>query len=84
MMKYRCAETKSVTSSDENFHVSLKSCAVRRAQGPTYFSAYREQPERREVVIFMLVNKPEHSIQNKESSLNEEDDFLQFSCQIDG
>lgn len=43
--------------------------------------------QRREVVIFMLVNKPEHSIQNKESSLNEEDDFLPFRChyiQIDG
>lgn len=47
---------------------------------PSNFSVYREQPERREVVIFMLVNKPEHSVQNKESSLNEEDGFLPYFC----
>lgn len=82
MIKYRCAGNKSLISSDENFHVALKTMCSQRASEHHLILVCTRSSQRRgggvKVAISIPVNKPVHSKQREEEFLAEGDDCLPF------
>lgn len=79
MIKYRCPGNKSLVSSDENFHVALKTtCSQRASEHDLILVCTRSSQRRGEVKVSIPVNKPVHSTQSEEEFLGEEGDCLPF------
>lgn len=79
MIKYRCAGNKSRVSSDENFHVALKTTCSRRAwERHLILVCTRRSRRRGEVKVSIPVNKPVRSTQSEEEFLAEEDDHCSY------